>query len=45
MRFEHDELEERLPSDTETATYRIVQEALTNVFRHSAASEVVIRLT
>lgn len=44
MRFEHDELEERLPSDTETAAYRIVQEALTNVFRHSAASEVVIKV-
>ena len=44
MRFEHDELEDRLPSDTETAAYRIVQEALTNVFRHSAASEVVIKV-
>ena len=42
MKFEHDDLEERLPPNTEIAAYRVVQEALTNVFRHSAASEVVI---
>ncbi|MBI4638190.1 MAG: PAS domain S-box protein [Candidatus Rokubacteria bacterium] len=33
----------RLPSPTETALYRIVQEALTNVTRHAQATRVVIR--
>lgn len=32
--------DKRLPSETETAIYRIVQEALTNVRRHSQASSV-----
>jgi signal transduction histidine kinase len=35
----------RLPSEVETATFRIVQEALTNVFRHSEARKVSITLT
>jgi PAS domain S-box-containing protein len=35
----------RLPLDLETAIFRIVQEALTNVFRHSEASKVWIGLT
>lgn len=34
----------RLDRDTETALFRVVQEALTNVHRHSSASEVDIRL-
>lgn len=34
----------RLPPAVETACYRIVQEALTNVARHAAASEVWITL-
>jgi PAS domain S-box-containing protein len=34
----------RLAPDLETAIFRIVQEALTNVFRHSAASRVWISL-
>ncbi len=34
----------RLTPDVETAVFRIVQEALTNVFRHSAAHKVSISL-
>jgi signal transduction histidine kinase len=36
---------ERLPSDTETALYRIVQESLTNVVKHARARTVSISLT
>ena len=40
----HVELEshigDRLPSDVETALYRIVQEALTNIVKHAEASEI-----
>jgi signal transduction histidine kinase len=35
----------RLPSDVETALYRIVQEALTNVVKHAQARHVSILLT
>jgi PAS domain S-box-containing protein len=35
----------RLSSDVETAVFRIVQEALTNVFRHSGARKVWISLS
>jgi signal transduction histidine kinase len=38
-------LPERLPSDIETALYRITQEALTNVARHSRATHVRVALT
>jgi PAS domain S-box-containing protein len=34
----------RLPADVETAVYRIVQEALTNVARHAGVDEVTVRL-
>src|SRR5207253_4700538 len=33
--LEHAGLEQRFPADVETAAYRIVQEALTNVARHA----------
>ncbi len=35
----------RLPSDVETALYRIVQEALTNIVKHAQAASVSIVLT
>ena len=38
------ELAVRLPADTEMALYRIVQEALKNVERHSHARHVTVRL-
>jgi signal transduction histidine kinase len=36
---------ERLPSEIETALFRILQEALTNVHRHSGSRSVEVRLT
>ena len=42
--FRHEALARRLPSAIETAAYRIVQEALTNVARHSGAAEAMVVL-
>lgn len=44
VQFKHTPLEERLPTRLETAVYRIVQEALTNVARHARVKEVTVRL-
>ncbi len=38
------ELKKRLPSSIETALYRIFQEALSNIVRHSGANHVTINL-
>ena len=40
----HSNLEQRLPDETETHLFRIAQEALTNVARHSGATRVQVRL-
>jgi signal transduction histidine kinase len=44
VRFSHSEFAERLPAALELSLYRIIQEALTNVEKHSSASEVMIDL-
>ncbi|MCI0461071.1 MAG: PAS domain S-box protein [Gemmataceae bacterium] len=41
--FEHRGLEGRFRPEVETAAYRIVQEALTNVARHAEISEAAVR--
>jgi signal transduction histidine kinase len=44
VELEADELPERLPAELETAIFRIVQEALTNVARHSRATRARVSL-
>jgi PAS domain S-box-containing protein len=46
VRFEHPGMEEqRFAPEIETAAYRIIQEALTNVARHAGVSEATVRLS
>jgi PAS domain S-box-containing protein len=40
----HRGMEERLPSSVETALYRIVQEALTNVARHAGVQQATVQV-
>jgi signal transduction histidine kinase len=42
--FEHRGLERRFPPEVETAAYRVVQEALTNVVRHAGVGECAVDL-
>ncbi|MGB9180893.1 MAG: PAS domain-containing protein [Pyrinomonadaceae bacterium] len=45
VRFKHNGLEgRRFPTDIETAAYRIVQEALTNIARHAETGEATVRV-
>jgi signal transduction histidine kinase len=43
--FESTLADERLPTEIETALYRIVQEALTNIVKHARAGRISITLT
>ena len=44
FRCEIEGLDERLPVEIETAVFRVVQEALTNVVRHSKAESVLLQM-
>lgn len=44
VRFHHSGLDQPLPEEVATATYRIVQEALTNVARYAGVSEVAVEV-
>jgi signal transduction histidine kinase len=45
VRFERSGVDERLSPDTETAVFRVVQEALMNIERHAAAETVLLQVT
>ena len=42
--FQHDEIADSIPAEIETAAYRIMQEALTNVARYAQTKEVFVGL-
>ena len=44
VNFQRKEIPDRLPLEIETAAYRIIQEALTNVARHAQVREVLVGL-
>jgi PAS domain S-box-containing protein len=44
VEFHHDGVAGRFPPDVETAAFRIVQEALTNVARHASTGDVRVRV-
>jgi signal transduction histidine kinase len=44
IQFKHTPLPDRLPPRLETAIFRIVQEALTNIARHAGVKEATVRL-
>lgn len=44
VNFKSDEFTKRLPAEIETAAYRIIQEALTNVARYAQVKEVFVGL-
>lgn len=44
VNFNHAQIEGRFAPEIESATYRVVQEALTNVARHAKVDEVAVRL-
>jgi PAS domain S-box-containing protein len=44
VNFQYEEFPRRIPLEIETAAYRIVQEALTNVARHAQVQEVFVGL-
>jgi signal transduction histidine kinase len=44
VNLQHKGLEKRLPAEVETTIYRVIQEGLTNVARHSGAPEVTVRV-
>jgi two-component system CheB/CheR fusion protein len=43
--FQHDGVDQRLPSLVEVTAYRLVQEGLTNLARHSEASSASVKLS
>ena len=44
IHFQHTPMTDRLPAPLETAVFRIVQEALTNVARHAKVDEATVRI-